>query len=240
MRSATLDLLAAARRAGRPVALATRLADGAQWLVGPEDDASDLADAAPPAVAAAARRALADDDSRTVDIDGASIFLHVHNPPWRLAIVGAVHIAQALAPMAAAAGYSVCVVDPRGAFASAERFPGVELSSDWPDDALEAARLDSRCAVVTLTHDPKLDDPALALALRSDAFYIGALGSRRTHAARLERLRAEGFDETATARLHGPVGLAIGARAPAEIAVAILAEIIRTRRRAGARAPAAP
>ena len=236
MRQATLEALVAARAAGRPVALATRIADGAQWLIAPESGASGAANDAPPAVAAAAREALAADASRTADVDGAAIFLHVHNPPWRLLVVGAVHIAQALAPMAAAAGYAVSVIDPRGAFASAERFPGVALSSDWPDEALEAAPLDSRSAVATLTHDPKLDDPALALALRSDAFYIGALGSRRTHAARLERLRSEGFDEAATARIHGPIGLAIGARSPAEIAVAILAEIVATRRRAGARA----
>lgn len=233
MRRAVLEALIAARAAGRPVALATRLADGAQWLTGPDG----AADETPPAVAAAARAALAADASRTVEIDGGAVFLHVHNPPWRALIVGAVHIAQALAPMAAAAGYRVTVVDPRGAFASAERFPGVAVSSDWPDEALAAAAPDSRCAVVTLTHDPKLDDPALAAALRSDAFYIGALGSRRTHAARLERLRAEGFDDAARARIRGPVGLAIGARSPAEIAVAILAQIIETRRRAPAAAP---
>lgn len=240
MRRATLDALIAGRAAGRPMALATRLADGAQWLVEPDAAGApgDTAGGAPPAIAAAARDAIAADASRTVDLDGGAVFLHVHNPPWRMWIVGAVHIAQALAPMAAAAGYRVGVVDPRGAFATAERFPGVDLSSAWPDEALEAAGLDSRCAVVALTHDPKLDDPALALALRSDAFYIGALGSTRTHAKRLERLREAGFDAAAAARIHGPVGLAIGARSPAEIAVAVLAQVIRARRGAGAKAAA--
>lgn len=239
MKRGALDALVAARAAGRPRALATRLADGAQWLVAPEGEDEGATPPAPPEVAAAARAALAADENRTVEAGGAAVFLHVHNPPWRMAIVGAVHIAQALAPMAAAAGYDVSVIDPRGAFASAERFPGVAVSGDWPDEALEAAGLDSRSAVVALTHDPKLDDPALTLALRSEAFYIGALGSRRTHARRLERLRESGAGAAAAARIRGPIGLAIGARSPAEIAVAILAQVIETRRLGGS-APANP
>lgn len=225
MRRAILDAVVAARASQRPVALATRLADGAQWLVGP-----DTAGGAPPEVAAAAHQALAADESGTADVDGGAVFVQVHNPPWRMFVVGAVHIAQALAPMAAAAGYGVSVVDPRGAFATAERFPGVAVSSEWPDDALDNAAPDSRTAVVTLTHDPKLDDPALERALASNAFYIGALGSTRTHAKRLGRLRDAGFDDAALTRIRGPIGLAIGARSPAEIAVAILAEVIETRR----------
>ncbi len=226
MKRATLDALIEVRAAGRPLALATRLADGVQWLI--EPGAAD--GGAPPAVARAARAALAADRSDAVETDDGAVFVHVHNPPWRLFVAGAVHIAQALAPMAAAAGYRVAVIDPRGAFATAERFPGVAVSSDWPDEALEEAALDRRSAVVALTHDPKLDDPALACALRSDAFYIGALGSRRTHEGRLRRLRKAGFDAAATTRIHGPIGLAIGARSPAEIAVAILGQIISVRR----------
>lgn len=226
MKRAVLDALVAARAAGRPMALATRLGDGAQWLV-----ESGAAGGAPPEIAAAARAALAADESRNLEIGGEDVFVHVHTPPWRMMVVGAVHIAQALAPMAAAAGYRVLVVDPRGAFASAERFPGVELSRDWPDEAFEDAGLDAHCAVAALTHDPKIDDPALTAALRSDAFYIGALGSRRTHARRLERLAESGADRAAAAeRIHGPIGLAIGARSPAEIAVAILAQVVAARR----------
>jgi len=139
--------------------------------------------------------------------------------------VGAVHIAQPLARMAALAGYLVTVVDPRTAFASDERFPGIAISTDWPDEALTQLKPDRRTAVITLTHDPKLDDPALAVALKSNAFYVGSLGSKRTHAARLKRLAELGFGEADVARIHGPVGLDIGAISPAEIAVSILAQM---------------
>ena len=154
----------------------------------------------------------------------------VRNPPARIVIIGAVHITQTLAPMATLAGYAVTIVDPRGAFATSDRFPGVTLSQDWPDEALEALQPDARTAIVTLTHDPKLDDPALAVALRSPAFYIGALGSKKTHAARLVRLRAQGFTEPDCARIHGPAGLDIGARSPAEIALSVLAQLTAARR----------
>ena len=171
------------------------------------------------------RKALAKDESSTVVADDRKVFIHVFSPPKRLVVVGAVHIAQALAPMAALAGYAVTIIDPRSAFAMDWRFPGVTLTHDWPDEALVALRPDRRTAVVTLTHDPKLDDPALKLALKSDTFYIGALGSRRTNAKRLERLGADGISEVELARNHGPVGLDIGAISPAEIAIAILAEM---------------
>ena len=140
-------------------------------------------------------------------------------------MVGAVHIAQTLVPMASLTGYDVTVVDPRRAFASDARFPGVDVRTDWPDEALEALKPDARTAVVTLTHDPKLDDPALDLALRSDAFYIASLGSKRTHAGRLERLGALGHDQATLARIHGPAGLTIGAVSPAEIALSVMAEM---------------
>ncbi len=165
--------------------------------------------------------------------DGARIAV-VHNPPLRMAIIGGVHVAQALAGMAALAGFDVTVIDPREAFASPARFPGVALSNDWPDEALRAFAPDARSAVVTLTHDPKLDDPALRAALATQAFYIGALGSRRTHAGRIQRLEAAGLGAEAP-RVHGPVGLDIGAATPGEIAAAILAQAVAVLR---GRAPA--
>lgn len=222
MTPALLRRLLDARAAGTPVAIATALPGGTQLLL-PGDDA-------PPALADAAARVIASDRSATVTVDGATWFIQAHNPPLRLVIVGAVHIAQALAPMAVQLGYGVTVIDPRGAFASAERFPGVALSTEWPDEAMDALCPDSRTAVVTLTHDPKLDDPALDRALRSGAFYVGALGSRKTHAARLDRLRALGHDDSALARIHGPVGLNLGAVTAAEIALSALAQIVAVRR----------
>jgi xanthine dehydrogenase accessory factor len=189
-----------------------------------------------PDAVARVREALQGDESSTIEHGGSRLFLHVQNPPLRLIIVGAVHIAQALAPMAALAGYSVIIIDPRRAFATDARFPDVTLIGEWPDEVMATMTLDRRTAVVTLTHDPKLDDPALQTALRSDAFYIGALGSKRTHATRLGRLKSAGFGDADCARIHGPVGLDIGALSPAEIAVSILAQITQVLRgRADAR-----
>lgn len=161
----------------------------------------------------------------------AGQFVGIHNPPLRLVIVGAVHIAQALVTMARLAGYDPILVDPRGAFGSDSRFPGEDIRNDWPDAALAEIGLDARTGVVTLSHDPKIDDPGLATALRSDAFYVGSLGSRRTHAKRLERLADAGLDPAALARIHAPVGLDIGAATPAEIAVAILAQMTQCLRK---------
>jgi len=158
-------------------------------------------------------------------------FVAIHNPPLRLLVVGAVHIAQALVPMARIAGYDPVLIDPRAAFGSAARFPGETILDDWPDEALAKLGLDARTALVLLTHDPKLDDPALEAALRSEVFYIGALGSTRTHAKRVARLTAEGFTEAEIARIHAPVGLDIGAASPAEIAVSVLAQMVRVLRR---------
>lgn len=157
-------------------------------------------------------------------------FVTIHNPPLRLAIVGAVHIAQALVPMARIAGFDPTVIDPRGAFGSEARFPDVKILNDWPDEALEDLGLDARTALVLLTHDPKLDDPAIHLALKSEAFYVGALGSGRTHSQRVERLQKDGFAADEIARIHGPIGLDIKAASPQEIAVSILAEMIQTLR----------
>lgn len=161
--------------------------------------------------------------------DGAR-FVGIHNPPLKLVVVGAVHIAQALVGMARTAGFDPVIVDPREAFGSSARFPNVKVVNDWPDAALEAVGVDARTAVVLLTHDPKLDDPALIIALRSPAFYIGALGSTRTHSARVARMAEAGFDAEAIARINGPVGLNIGASGPAEIAVSILSQIIQVLR----------
>ena len=236
MTPALLAALGAARAAGRPAVLATRLPDGEQVLM--LEDAPGRLAGAEPGLVEAAETALRDDACRTVtpgSMDGAAgptWFLQAFNPPVRLVVVGAVHIAQALAPMAAGLGFAVTVVDPRGAFASEARFPGVALSTDWPDDAMAALRPDARTAVVTLTHDPKLDDPALDAALRSPAFHVGALGSRKTHAARLDRLRALGHGEAALARIHGPVGLDIAAVTAGEIALSIMAQLVLARRRA--------
>lgn len=222
MKAATLARLRAAIAEKRPVVLATRLADGEQRLW-PEDPL-------PEPLAAAAAEAAISDKAKTLDTEGETWFLHPHCPPLRLLVVGAVHIAQALAPMAQAVGFAVTVIDPRRAFATADRFPGVALREDWPDEAMAELRPDSRTAVVTLTHDPKLDDPALDAALRSEAFYIGALGSTRTHAKRVARLKEAGHDDAAIARIHAPVGLDIGAVTAPEIAVSILAELISVRR----------
>jgi xanthine dehydrogenase accessory factor len=229
MKAETLAALQDARTKRRAVTLATRLSDAAEALVYRDDAKGELAGDA--GILAAARRAMDIGKSETVDIGGAKIFLNVYVPPPRLVIVGAVHIAQSLAPMAAMLEFDVTVVDPRGAWATTQRFPGVKVIQDWADEAFQAMGLDVSTAVVTLTHDPKLDDPALESALKSDVFYIGALGSRRTHAKRKERLAEVGITEEMFARVHGPVGLNIGAKSPAEIAVSILGQIIEVRAR---------
>lgn len=220
------------RAAKRPFVLATNLTSGIQKIIYLTDK-NDIS-----ALDVAAREALVADQGRIVETNEGQVFLNVFNPPLRLAVVGAVHIAQPLVQIARLANYDVTVIDPRRAFASAERFPGIALSHDWPDEALVAFRPDRRSAVVTLTHDPKLDDPALVEALKSDAFYIGSLGSRKTHGKRLDRLREAGFSDADCARIHGPVGLSIGAKSPAEIAVSIIAQITAVLREAGSRAKA--
>jgi xanthine dehydrogenase accessory factor len=229
MRADTLAQLRADRAAKIPVVLATFLDGGEQrllYLSGKKNLAG-----LPPIVGEAARAAILADKSTTVESESGRIFLNVFNPPLRMVIVGAVHIAQMLAPMAALAGYGVTIIDPRTAWANDQRFPGVDLATDWPDDAMARLQPDLRTAVVTLTHDPKLDDPALAAALKSDAFYIGSLGSKKTHASRLERLSGAGFQTHDLARINGPVGLDIGAKSPAEIAVSIMAQVTQILRR---------
>jgi xanthine dehydrogenase accessory factor len=220
MKRAILDALT--RQTATPLIRALDRANGEEKLIHPFSDETPLG--------LAARAAARADTSGEVEIDGRTWFLEVHNPALELVLIGAVHIAQPLAQMARLAGYAVRVIDPRAAFATEARFPGVTLHRGWPDEVLAGAPLGSRSALVVLAHDPKIDDPALEAALASPAFYIGALGSKKTHAARLERLSAQGVEPESLARIHGPVGLAIGARSPAEIALSILAQMTQTLR----------
>jgi xanthine dehydrogenase accessory factor len=221
VKRATLDRLLASLAAQHSEVLATDLASGEQRLL-------------EPAASPAAREVLRRDACLEAEFDGRRWFLAPFAPPLRMVVVGAVHIAQPLVQMAAVAGHAVTIVDPREAFATGARFPGVALVRTWPADALAALALDARTSVVALTHDPKLDDPALTAALRSPAYYVGALGSQKTHAARLARLRERGLSEAELARIHAPIGLAIGARSPAEIALAILAQVTQRLREPGA------
>lgn len=236
MRGRFLDVILAAERDRRSVALATELASGRQMLV--DETAAEGALELDTAGLAAVREALRSDRNTTIDTAAGRVFVEIFSPPRRCFVVGAVHIAQPLVQMLKLADYGVTVIDPRGSFATEARFPDVELTQEWPDEALERLKPDHRSAVVTLTHDPKLDDPALAMALRSNCFYIGALGSRRTHAARCSRLTELGFGESELARIHGPIGLSIGAVSPAEVAVSILAQMTEILRK-GERAEAA-
>ncbi|MEM7041745.1 MAG: XdhC family protein [Pseudomonadota bacterium] len=223
-----LNRLLNARDRKLPAAHLRWLDRGEEQLVIAEETVTDSS--LDEVVRAAVGDALRLDRGITVDTEDGRLFVQPFNPPLRLIVVGAVHIAQALVPMAGLSGYEVVVVDPRRAFASDQRFPDVTVSQEWPDEALEALAIDARTAVVTLTHDPKLDDPALDVALRSDAFYIASLGSRRTHAARLERLQALGHNEDTLKRIHGPAGLALGAVSPAEIAISVMAEMTKVLR----------
>jgi xanthine dehydrogenase accessory factor len=228
MRQAMAQALIAAQRAARAVVLFTPLDGGLQRLL----DAAglELLALTDPGLAAAGREALRSDRAQ---VHGEQVLVTPHNPPQRLIIVGAVHISEALCSMALAAGYTVTVIDPRSAFLRPERFPGVTLVNEWPQQAFAQLQPDARTAVVLLTHDPKIDDPALLAVLPTPAFYVGALGSTRTHARRLERLAEAGVDEAGRARICGPAGLAIGARTPAEIAISVLAQMTQALRQEG-------
>lgn len=215
-----------AQASRQPIAVVTRLADGAQSMYDGSGCGGVLGLSAEQL--AEAQRLLLAGRSACLTASGDEVFLRSYTPPARLVIIGAVHIAQLLAPMAALAGFAVTVIDPRMAFATAARFPAVALVTEWPGPALQRIGLDEHSAVVTLSHDPKLDDPALRAALHSPVFYIGALGSSRTHAKRIERLREHGLADSA-ARIHAPVGLDLGGRGAAEIAVAVLAQVIQVR-----------
>jgi xanthine dehydrogenase accessory factor len=213
-----LQQLNAERAARRPVLVVTELNSGGQRLVkgadAPDDPLYPLL-----------QKHLRSGKSGIAETEQGRVFLSVHVPSPRVVITGAVHISQALAPIAKLLGYDVTIIDPRTAFASVERFPEVKVVAEWPDVALPPLGIDRYTAFVALTHDPKIDDPALAHALSRDCFYIGALGSKKTHARRIERLKAQGLSDAALARIHAPIGLAIGASTPAEIAVAIMGEI---------------
>lgn len=228
MKSAILEKLQAARAAKTPVALATNLRSGQQRLI--FGDGSDGELCLDMDMIIAAGEALKRDAHIRFATPAGEVFVQVYNPPPRLLIVGAVHISEPLARMGALTGYGVTIIDPRRGFAQSQKFDQFEVIGDWPDEAMAALRPDARTAVVTLTHDPKLDDPALAAALRSPSFYIGALGSRKTHAARIGRLKEMGFADAELARIHGPVGLDINALSPAEIAVSIVAQVTQERR----------
>lgn len=230
MKIATLQQLLEDRQHKNDVALVTRLKDGEQCLVYENVLSGDLSLTTEQlqqvrALLHSRRSAVLNERGGE---EGHRLFVRSYLAPARLFIVGAVHIAQALAPMATIAGFDVSVIDPRSAFCQAERFPNVTLINDWPDEALAAADIDNQTAIVTLSHDPKIDDPALSIALSSPAFYIGSLGSTHTHAKRVDRLTEQALEDTLH-RIHAPVGLNLGGRAHAEIAVSILAEVIQVR-----------
>ena len=228
MKEAILGRLLEANEAGRPVVLATRIDTGEQEILSPLEPGTE-ASSWPMDTA---RQALLSDTTLLQEPEeGAGpVLLRPYNPRPRLVVIGAVHVAQHLVPLADAVGYDTTVIDPREAFAREFRFPGVALLTQWPDEALPELGLDHRSAVVVLTHDPKLDDPAIRVAVTTPAFYIGVLGSRKTHAARVERLRERGLGEAALDRLHAPIGLPIGARTPSEIALAVMAEVVQALR----------
>ncbi len=226
MKVELFDRLLAERAAKRAVTLVTRLADGEQALVVGDAISGDLELTLDQCDEI--RRRLRSDKSGALESSDGALFARCYVSAPRMVIVGAVHITQALAPMAAMAGFEVVVIDPRRAFATAERLPGVTVTTEWPDEALVRIGLDAQTAVVTLSHDPKLDDPALIAALQSQCFYIGALGSSRTHAKRVARLTEAGLAD-AIPRIHAPVGLDLGGRLPAEIAVSVLAQVIQAR-----------
>ena len=229
MKSQYIDAVLAANADGRTVALATDLKSGVQlFLDGAQTEGNLELDEVS---LGSMREALRADRNISFDTTQGRVFVQVFSPPRRCFVIGAVHIAQPLVPMLIATDYKPIVIDPRGAWATEARFPGVELSSEWPDEALERMKPDRASAIVALTHDPKIDDPGLIVALRSEAFYIGALGSRRTHAKRLERLAKEGFGENELSRIHGPIGLNIGGVSQAEVAVSIVAEMTQVLRR---------
>ena len=221
MKAEILSLVLKARKNRRSVAVITELSSGKQRVVTRADADEAL------------EKRFRFDQSGIEKSEAGESFVAIHNPPLRLVIIGAVHIAQSIIPMAQAANYDVTVIDPRGAFATGARFPGVTLIEDWPQDVLPKLGLDVRTGFVALTHDPKIDDPALDLALKSKVFYIGALGSKKTQGSRMERLKTAGFDEAALVRIHSPIGLKIGAVGAPEIAISIMAEMTQSLRLGG-------
>lgn len=222
----SLKKLNALRRDRKAAILLTDLGDGRDRVIGEGDTVAGV-------LGEAVARAFRSGKSGVAEVDGRQFFLNVHLPAPRLVVIGAVHISQALAPMAKIAGFDLTIIDPRTAFASPERFPDVALHAEWPDEALARQPLDAYTALAALTHDPKIDDPALKAAFDAECFYIGALGSRKTHAKRVERLKDAGVAGQALERIDAPIGLDIGAATPAEIAVAVLGSVIRALRTRG-------
>jgi xanthine dehydrogenase accessory factor len=218
-----LEQIVESRSLRKAVALVTELESGKQRVIARDHAADDT-------LAQVLDEAFRTGESGVHKLPEGEYFVHVYNPRLRLVIIGAVHIAQTLIPIARAAGYDVVVIDPRGAFATADRFPDIKLYTEWPDEVIPKIGLDHQTALLALTHDPKIDDPALSAALKSKVFYVGALGSKKTQAKRFERLKAAGFSNEQISRIRGPIGLDIGAKGPVEIAIAIMAEITRTLR----------
>ncbi|WPZ13806.1 XdhC family protein [Nitratireductor rhodophyticola] len=229
----SLKKLNALRRERQAAILLTDMSDGRDRVIGEGDTVAG-------ALGDAVARAFRSGKSGVAEIDGRDFFLNVHLPAPRLVVIGAVHISQALAPMAKIAGFDLTIIDPRTAFASPERFPEVALHAEWPDEALARQPLDAYTALAALTHDPKIDDPALRAAFEAECFYIGALGSRKTHARRVERLIDAGVSGEALERIDAPIGLDIGAATPAEIAVAVLGAVIRALRTRGLQGGSVP
>ena len=228
MRRELLGALVAARQKKQPAVLVRGLTNGKQCVVTRQDSLGDIDDI-DSGVVDAARKALDADGTRTIEADGERYLVQTLASKPRMLIVGAVHIAQSLIPMAEQIGYEIVVIDPRTAFANPERFPDIHIDNRWPAEAMSDFELDARTAVVVLSHDPKIDEPALQAAMDSNVFYIGVLGSKANHAKRLERLAALGCSKEQLSRVHGPIGLPLGGRSPAEIAVAILAQVIQSR-----------
>ena len=228
MKRELLGALVAARQSKQPAVLVRGLTTGKQCVVTRQESLGDTDDI-DPAVVDAARAALDADGARTIDAAGERYLIQTLAAAARMLIVGAVHIAQSLIPMAVQVGYEIFLMDPRTAFANPERFPNIHIDNRWPHEVMSDLELDARTAIVALSHDPKIDEPALQAAMDSNVFYIGALGSKGNHAKRLERLAALGYSKKQLSRIHGPIGLPLGGRSPSEIAVSILAQVIQSR-----------
>ena len=228
MKRELLGAVVAARHRKQPAVLVRGLTTGKQCVVTRQESLGD-SDDIDPGVMDAARAALDSDGARTIEAAGERYLIQTLAAAARMLIVGAVHIAQSLVPMAMQVGYEIFLIDPRTAFANPERFPNVKIDNRWPDEAMSDLELDARTAIVALSHDPKIDEPALQAAMDSNAFYIGALGSKSNHTKRLKRLAALGYSKEQLSRVHGPIGLPLGGRSPPEIAVAILAQVIQSR-----------
>jgi xanthine dehydrogenase accessory factor len=220
LKDKTLNLVLSAKNNRNSIIVATELESGHQIIINNDDDNK---------IYIAAKTLIKQGKSGVLSLDSKRWFINISLPPLRLVTVGAVHIAQPLAEIATISGYEVTIIDPRAVFANDKRFPNINIVNEWPEEALISFKIDNRTAVVTLTHDPKLDDSALYTALRSDAFYIGSLGSKKTHNARIQRLKIAGFTDNEIKKIHGPVGLSIGAKSPQEIAISIMSELILTR-----------